>query len=183
MFVKIMICILFPFSYIYFNSANKILIDKDMIRYASPYRGGYPKIIYLLTKNKPFRSGFYFRIKEKNRIIKYVLNLCFPAPVTIEINGEIGGGLYIPHSFAIISVYKAGDNLSVLPGVVIGKKGKGDRIDSNPTIGNNCTVFANSTIFGGIEIGSNVKIGAGSVVMKNIPDNAIVVGNPAKILK
>mgnify|MGYP002564985125 CR=1 FL=1 len=38
-----------------------------------------------------------------------------------------GGGLYIPHSIAVISPYKAGKNLSVLPGVVIGKNGEGDR--------------------------------------------------------
>lgn len=82
----------------------------------------------------------------------------------------------------MISVYKAGENLSVLPGVVVGKKGKGDRYNTNPTIGNNCTIFANCTLFGPIVIGDNVKIGAGSVVMKDIPTGKTVVGNPARIL-
>jgi serine acetyltransferase len=38
-------------------------------------------------------------------------------------------------------------------------------------------------VLGKISIGNNVKIGAGSVVVKDIPDNCVVVGNPAKIVK
>lgn len=51
-----------------------------------------------------------------------------------------------------------------------------------PKIGNNVTIFANSVIIGPVSIGDNVVIGAGSVVVKNVPDNVIVGGNPAKIL-
>jgi maltose O-acetyltransferase len=50
------------------------------------------------------------------------------------------------------------------------------------TIGNNVFVGANSTILPGITIGNNVIIGSGSVVTKNIPDNYIVAGNPAKVI-
>ena len=44
-------------------------------------------------------------------------------------------------------------------------------------------IGANCVVIGEIVIGKNVTIGAGSVVTKNIPDNAIVIGNPARILK
>ena len=50
-------------------------------------------------------------------------------------------------------------------------------------IGNYSTIGSNSTIFPDVRIGSNVFVGAGSVVRKNIPDNTIYVGNPAKFLK
>lgn len=83
----------------------------------------------------------------------------------------------------IISVYSAGTNLSILPGVVVGKKGRGNRNLTNALIGNNVTISANATVFGGISIGNNVVIGAGSVVYKDLPDNTCVVGNPAKIVK
>lgn len=45
------------------------------------------------------------------------------------------------------------------------------------------SVGANSTILPGITIGSNAMIGAGSVVTKDVPDNAVVIGNPAKIIR
>lgn len=41
----------------------------------------------------------------------------------------------------------------------------------------------NVTIIGGVHIGDNVMVGAGSVVVKDIPDNCVVAGNPAKIIK
>ena len=76
-----------------------------------------------------------------------------------------GGGEYIPHSIAVISPYKAGKNLSVLPGVVIGKNGEGDRSKTNPTILD------------------NVTIGAESVVAKDVSSNTIVAGNSAQVIK
>jgi len=45
------------------------------------------------------------------------------------------------------------------------------------------SIGTGSTILGGITIGKNAIVGAGSVVTKDVPDNAIVVGNPAKILR
>lgn len=42
---------------------------------------------------------------------------------------------------------------------------------------------ANVTIVGKVHIGNNVIVGAGSVVVKDVPDNCIVAGNPAKIIR
>lgn len=88
----------------------------------------------------------------------------FPPLQTVEI-GEIIVGLYISHSIEVISPYKTGKNLSVLPGVVIGKNGEGDRSKTNPTILD------------------NVTIGAGSVVAKDVSSNTIVAGNSAQVIK
>lgn len=52
-----------------------------------------------------------------------------------------------------------------------------------PKIGNNVDIGANAIIIGSILIGNNVVIGAGSVVVKDVPDGAVVAGNPAKILR
>ena len=51
------------------------------------------------------------------------------------------------------------------------------------TIGNNVFIGMNSMILPGVTIGNNVIIGANSVVNKDIPDNSVVVGNPAKVIK
>lgn len=51
------------------------------------------------------------------------------------------------------------------------------------TIGDNVWIGGNSVITPGVTIGNNVVVAAGSVVVKNIPDNVVVGGNPAKIIK
>ena len=45
------------------------------------------------------------------------------------------------------------------------------------------TIYANSVIIGGVNVGKNSIIGAGSIVINDVPENAIVAGNPAKIIK
>lgn len=84
-----------------------------------------------------------------------------------------GVGLII-HPTAII-----GDNVSMRHNTTIGTKRDGEKA---PHIGNNVSVGAGVIILGDIEIGDNTTIGAGSVVTKSIPKDAIVVGNPARII-
>ena len=64
----------------------------------------------------------------------------------------------------------------------LGNKQDGDN-DNRPVIGDNVTLGVNVTIVGGVTIGNNVTIGAGSVVVKDIPDNSIAVGNPCRVIK
>lgn len=52
-----------------------------------------------------------------------------------------------------------------------------------PTIGNNVSIYTNAVVAGNITIGDNVKIGAGAVVMKDIPSDCLVFGNPCVIKK
>lgn len=52
-----------------------------------------------------------------------------------------------------------------------------------PVVGNNVYIGTGSKLLGNITIGNNVTIGANAVVLSNIPDNAVVVGIPAKIIK
>lgn len=51
------------------------------------------------------------------------------------------------------------------------------------TIGDNCWIGANSTINPGVTIGDNVVVGSGAVVTKDVPDNCVVAGVPAKIIR
>jgi len=52
-----------------------------------------------------------------------------------------------------------------------------------PTIGKGAKIGANTTILPGVVIGRNALVGAGSVVVKDVPENGVVVGNPARLLK
>ena len=94
-----------------------------------------------------------------------------------------GPGLLLPHpGFIRVDAFcKIGCNCTILPMVLLGKKKPGT--DCPITIGDNCYISAGVTIIGPVKIGNNVIIGAGSVVVKDIPDNAIVAGVPAKVIK
>lgn len=61
--------------------------------------------------------------------------------------------------------------------------GGNNRYPGVPTIGDNVDMTKGSIIMGGITIGNNVTIGANAVINKPVPDNAIVAGVPAKILR
>lgn len=59
----------------------------------------------------------------------------------------------------------------------------GAKIAGNCIVGRNTFIGMNATVVNNVKIGSNVIVGAGSVVIKNIQDNVIVAGNPAKVIK
>ena len=87
-----------------------------------------------------------------------------------------GGMGVVVHSKAVI-----GDNCSIGQQVTIGEGN--NRYPGLPIIGNNVRISKGAIVFGGITIGINVVVGANAVVTKPVPDNAIVAGVPAKILR
>ncbi|CCJ93254.1 Colanic acid biosynthesis acetyltransferase WcaB [Cronobacter malonaticus 507] len=73
----------------------------------------------------------------------------------------------------------AGDDFTIRHGVTIGNRGA-DNL-ACPVIGNGVELGANVVIIGDITIGNNVTVGAGSVVLDSVPDNALVVGEKARV--
>ena len=135
-------------------------------------------ILFFDESQRSFRNVFYYRIEWEKRqkkllsIAKKLLKACD----TIEIWGDIDGGLKIAHNYCVINVKKCGKHLNVMQGVTIGADG------GSPIIGDNVVIFANAVVFGPITVGNEAVIGAGTIVNKDIPEKAVVAGNPFKIL-
>ena len=107
--------------------------------------------------------------------------------------GVFGPGLCINHSQNVIvnGYAKVGSNCRINAGVNIGSFGRykatlqnANNVEENnaPVIGDNVYIGPGAKIFGKIRIGNNVAIGANAVVLKDVPDNATVVGVPGRIL-
>lgn len=73
---------------------------------------------------------------------------------------------------------RIGKNLTIYPGVTVGASKSGV-----PTIGDNVFLGLGSKVFGGITIGNNVIVAPNAVVTKDVPDNCVVAGVPARIIK
>ena len=86
----------------------------------------------------------------------------------------------MPHPIGIVIAKNAtlGKNCTIYQNVTIGAKTRElAKLGKKhfPTIGDNVTIYAGACVIGGIKVGNNVTIGANTVVVKDIPDNAIVV--------
>jgi len=103
--------------------------------------------------------------------------------ISIAYDSEIGEGLHIAHFGNIIvgSKVKIGNNCNLSQGVTIGAGGHGSGLGV-PSIGDRVFIGPNAVIVGKITVGCDVSIGAGAVVSRSIPDRAVVVGNPSKIV-
>ena len=89
------------------------------------------------------------------------------------------GGFLLAHPYAtVLNADSRGKNFSCRYCTTLGEKSNG-----RSQIGDNVTLGANVAIIGNIHIGNNVIVGAGSVVVKDVPDNCIMAGNPTKIIK
>ena len=100
----------------------------------------------------------------------------------ININPNVVGyGFCIPHLVGgvIINCQSVGNYCTANAGVIVGNNSKG----SLAVIGNNVNLTVGSKVIGGVHIGDNVIVAPNSVVVKDVPDNAIVSGIPATILK
>lgn len=136
-------------------------------------------ICKLFISDKAFRNLFYFRAGSSRWLLSWLLQGYDHLQITTPTK-NIGGGLIIQHGFAtIISAKSIGENCKIYQQVTIGYN---HRLEA-PILGNNVEVCCGAKVIGGVHIGDNVLIGANSVVVNNIPDNCVVAGAPAKIIR
>lgn len=103
--------------------------------------------------------------------------------ISLPVGTSIGPGLYIGHQDGVIVSGQAviGANCNLSTQVVIGWGKQADR-SGVPCLGNRVFVGPGAKIFGPITIGNDVAIGANAVVTRDLPDRAVAVGIPARIV-
>jgi serine O-acetyltransferase len=104
--------------------------------------------------------------------------------IQLHPSAQIGRGLYMPH-FAGIVVGEGvviGDNCDIYQHTTLGYSGLDTEMGGYPIIGDRVLILAGAVITGKITVGSDTLIGANTVVIKSVPDRAVVGGVPARIL-
>lgn len=162
----------------------KELINQDRKRYGTSFLNGIsnPAFRFLvwmrLSSNfsKWHPLGFISRLFFKWMQVRYGFQI---PHIT-----KISGGLFMGHFGGIVISNEAviGKNCNIAQGVTIGRINKGGRKGA-PKIGNKVWIGANSVVVGNINIGDNVLIAPLSFVNMDVPENCMVMGNPATIIE
>lgn len=158
-----------------------------MFMFFSEYR-------FIKQNSKGVLLLFAFRLSSffvRNTLLKFI---GFPIRIAYKILIQWIIGLDIPDTTKIgyaFNIYH-GQSLIISKDTLIGNFvivrqnttiGNSHNNGGSPRIGDNVEIGANSVIIGDIYIGNNSIIAAGSVVVKNVPSNVVVAGNPAKVIK
>lgn len=108
----------------------------------------------------------------------------FFTQIEIHPGATIGEGFFIDHGSGVVigETAEIGDNVTIYQGVTLGGTGheKGKR---HPTLGDNVVVGNGARILGSFTVGENSRIGAGAVVLREVPPDCTVVGNPGRIVR
>jgi acetyltransferase-like isoleucine patch superfamily enzyme len=132
-----------------------------------------------------FQTGHHVMVREENEIgddVSIGTNSVVEHHVKIGNGVRMHTGVFVPE-FTVIE-----DGVWLGPKVTItnARFPKGKEIKKRlegVTIKKNAKIGANATILPGVTIGENAMVGAGSVVTEDVPDNSVVVGSPAKVIK
>ena len=112
----------------------------------------------------------------------------FLTGIEIHPAAKIGKNLFIDHGMGVVigETSEIGNNVTIYHGVTLGGISPAENSDSqrnlkrHPTIKNNVIIGSGAQILGSIVVEKNAKIGANSVILKDVPKNGTMVGNPAR---
>ena len=135
------------------------------------------------------RIANFFSTAKFHLIARIISQLSrFLTGIEIHPNAKIGKNLFIDHGMGVVigETSEIGDNVTIYHMVTLG--GIAPSINSNdqrnikrhPTIKDGAVIGSGAQVLGPITIGKNAKIGANAVVTKDVPENGVMVGIPAK---
>lgn len=158
------------------------LIKEDLAKHRMLIDGSLFKLYYM---ERGFRYCVWMRLSSVSGVIgifsKFILHhLQSKFGIQIHSSSKIGGGFYIGHGVGIVIHPRTiiGKNVNVSQFLTIGSNH-----NTPAVIGDNVYIGPGVCIVVDVHIGNNVTIGAGSVVTHDVPDYAVVVGVPAKVIR
>ncbi len=137
---------------------------------------GVHALAFHRVANGLWRRGWISAARFVSHVARFVTG------IEIHPAARIGRGVFIDHGMGIVigETAEIGDNVNLLQGVTLG--GTSTRREKrHPTLRDNVTVGSGAKIIGAITIGENSRVGAGSVVVRDVPPNAVVVGVPGRV--
>lgn len=154
------------------NIVNKDPACRNIIEAIILYPG-YHAILFHRIAHFFYKNGLFFIARLISQISRNITG------IEIHPGAQIGKRLFIDHGMGIVigETTTIGDDCTIYHNSTLGGTGK-DKNKRHPDIGNNVMIGAGAKVLGPIKIGSNAKIGANSVVLKNVEDNATIVGIP-----
>lgn len=127
----------------------------------------------------------HFLYKKNLIVLPRLINTFsrFLTGIDIHPGATLGPGLFIDHGMGVVigETAELGSNVTLYQGVTLGGTGK-EKGKRHPTIGNNVVISSGAKVLGSFKVGDNSKIGSGSVVLREVPPNSVVVGVPGRIV-
>jgi serine acetyltransferase len=158
-----------------------IVFKEDVLFNRRNFKGLF-FIIFFRLVNYIQKANFFFKILGLPLRVIYKFLFRWLLGIDIPDTTVIGKGFMVFHGQSLI-IHKdclIGDNVLVRHNTTIGQAKNNGKV---PVIGDNVEIGSNTVIIGDITIGNNCIIAAGSIVIKDVPENVIVAGNPARVVK
>ena len=155
-----------------------LMKDKESMKFTEDLKMSKHGFFVAMYLKPQYKVLLYARLGRVSYLLKYI---CGSYPITIDSkhNMSLGKGVWMEHPHGThLHARSIGEYLTVKQNVCIGMNH-----NQLPILGNHVFCGVGSCVLGGIIIGDNVNIGANCVVTKDIPSNATVIGNPARIIK
>jgi len=169
-----------------FDSKELNKLKRDYRRYARRFADDPPiRRLMSYLGSIQYRTLIYYRLSRIYRlpVIRTVFGWLYRGAALrsgVEISCPVGGGMIMPHWGAMkLNARRIGRDAYLLQNITVGD----DYRTGSPVIGHNVFIGTGAVVVGDITIGSNVIIGALSFVNQDVPDNSVVAGNPANIIR
>ena len=136
-----------------------------------------------------YKIANFFSVAKFYLVARMISQLArFITGIEIHPAAKIGKNLFIDHGMGVVigETSDIGDNVTIYHNATLG--GISPSINSNeqrhvkrhPTLKDNVVVGSGAQVLGPIEVGKNAKIGSNAVITKDVPENAVMIGIPAR---
>jgi len=140
----------------------------------------YPGVHALLfhrLAHRFWRAGWVITARFVSHVSRFLTG------IEIHPAARIGPGVFIDHGMGVVigETAEVGENVTLYQGVILGGTSL-KRDKRHPTLERNVVVGTGAAVIGAITLGEGTRVGAGSVVVKDVPPNSVVVGVPGRVI-